>query len=355
MSTEKNTYSIAALAAELQVPRTTVNDWLSRYADFMDSELSGRRRLYTARTLSVLREIAALRDQGSSGAEIEDLLARRHGVRPDVAAAEAAPERPAPEAPTEAPTAAPTAAASEKTAPEGGETGENSFPVALRRFDENFQAFGRWMQEQQALQEAQKRRQRLTAALVLVLLAVLLAAVGAGAWALDRSETRRRAEQEMLAAALQRQRELGDHLGAKIAQLEASAEQERRAAAQAAAEAARRAAAEKAELLANHRRAMTEMRAAWTAERAKQEQYWAELQDRQSTANRELVARWEQSLREMERARTEEKRLQEELEAARRALRDAEAKLRAGENIPPAPPEVPAAMPAETPAKEPAR
>ena len=30
----QETYSVAALAAAVGVPRTTINDWLSRYADY---------------------------------------------------------------------------------------------------------------------------------------------------------------------------------------------------------------------------------------------------------------------------------------------------------------------------------
>lgn len=325
---EKNSYSVAALAAELGVPRTTVNDWLSRYADFMDSELSGRRRLYTGRTLAVLREIAALRDQGGSGTEIAEMLARRHGVRPDVAAAEAAPK----------PAGATSAPETEEDAPPDAET---SFPVALRRFDENFEAFGKWMLEQRTLQEAQKRRQRLTLTLVLTLLVILLAAVAAGVWAVRYGEMRRRVEQEALYDALRRQRESAALMQEKIASLETGVLEERRAAA----EAARKAAAEKEELLAGQRQAMTAMREAWTAERAAQEARWTELQAKHSADQQALAARWEKfrqeseeaRTREMERARNEEKRLQDELDAARRALREAEEKLRAHENAPAAP------------------
>lgn len=322
-STEKNTYSIAALAAELQVPRTTVNDWLSRYADFMDSELSGRRRLYTGRTLAVLREIAALRDRGGSGAEIAEMLAGRHGVRPDVAAGPA-PERSgatsAPENPEEAP-------------PRETDT---SFPVALRRMDENFEAFGKWMLEQRTLQEAQKRRQRWTLVLVLALLAFVLAAAGAGAWLGYRYETRRRAEQEALNAALHHQRELAARLESKVSGLEAGA-----------AEAARRAAAEKAELLERHQKSLTAMDSAWKAERAARDQRWSEELAKRSAEQRELVERLERSLREngelltreTERSRAEEQRLRSELEAARRALREAEEKLRSHEPASAAPAE----------------
>ena len=61
------TYSVAALAAALNVPRTTVNDWLAKYENFIDATAVGKRKVYSARTLTVLQEVAKLRDMGKTG------------------------------------------------------------------------------------------------------------------------------------------------------------------------------------------------------------------------------------------------------------------------------------------------
>jgi len=81
----QNTYTVAALASEVGVPRTTINDWLSRYENFIDTIAVGKRKVYSEATLEVLKTIANLRDSGKSSAEIEQILAQNHGVRPEVA------------------------------------------------------------------------------------------------------------------------------------------------------------------------------------------------------------------------------------------------------------------------------
>lgn len=81
----QNTYTVAALASEVGVPRTTINDWLSRYENFIDTIAIGKRKVYSEATLEVLKTIASLRDSGKSSAEIEQILAQNHGVRPEVA------------------------------------------------------------------------------------------------------------------------------------------------------------------------------------------------------------------------------------------------------------------------------
>ena len=85
MTEEKKTYLTSDLAQELGVPRTTVNDWLNRYGAYLEFEYRGKRKAYSSGALSVLREVAALRDAGKSAFEVEAELARRHGLRPEVA------------------------------------------------------------------------------------------------------------------------------------------------------------------------------------------------------------------------------------------------------------------------------
>ena len=79
-----NTYSVAALAAALNVPRTTVNDWMAKYENFIDASAVGKRKVYSEQTLAVLQEVARLRDQGKTGAEIELALEQSHGVTPEI-------------------------------------------------------------------------------------------------------------------------------------------------------------------------------------------------------------------------------------------------------------------------------
>ena len=54
---EEKTYLASDLVNELGVARSTINDWLTRYADYLESEARGKRRVYTARSLEVLRHI----------------------------------------------------------------------------------------------------------------------------------------------------------------------------------------------------------------------------------------------------------------------------------------------------------
>ncbi len=77
-------YTIAELADKSGVPRTTINDWLSRYAQYIDFKMQGRRRLYTDKSVEVLVEIAKLRSEGKSSFEIDEELAKKHPVHGEV-------------------------------------------------------------------------------------------------------------------------------------------------------------------------------------------------------------------------------------------------------------------------------
>ena len=82
---EEKTYTVIELAETLSVARTTVNDWLARYTQYIDFKMVGRRRVYTDAALAVLREISELRNKGLSGNDIETELAKTHPVRPEPA------------------------------------------------------------------------------------------------------------------------------------------------------------------------------------------------------------------------------------------------------------------------------
>ena len=54
-------YTVMELAERVGVPRTTINDWLSRYAPYIDFTMQGKRRIYSENTLSVLLRKAMFR------------------------------------------------------------------------------------------------------------------------------------------------------------------------------------------------------------------------------------------------------------------------------------------------------
>ncbi|MBP5585936.1 MAG: MerR family transcriptional regulator [Lentisphaeria bacterium] len=80
----QNLYSISDLADQVGVPRTTITDWLGKYARFVEIQTQGRRRFYTERTLSVLCKIAELRTAGRSTGDIDGELERIFPVHPTV-------------------------------------------------------------------------------------------------------------------------------------------------------------------------------------------------------------------------------------------------------------------------------
>jgi len=73
-------FSASDLAEIVKVPRTTINDWISRYSQYIDFKLQGKRKTYTQASVNVLKEIAGLRDKGLSSFDIENELAKRHPV-----------------------------------------------------------------------------------------------------------------------------------------------------------------------------------------------------------------------------------------------------------------------------------
>ena len=78
--TGKN-YTVMELAEQIGVPRTTINDWLGRYSQYIDTVAQGKRKVYPESALNVLREVAALRTAGKAFAEIESELSAKHPIR----------------------------------------------------------------------------------------------------------------------------------------------------------------------------------------------------------------------------------------------------------------------------------
>ena len=123
------TYSAAALAAQLNVPRTTINDWLSRYEDFIDVEMLGKRKVYSQRSLEVLQAVQRLRDEGKNGTEISVFLSQNYGINPEVTVE---PAKPA--AADEEKTAAPSLAVPENL-PQTDETSAEPQLPAIQQFE----------------------------------------------------------------------------------------------------------------------------------------------------------------------------------------------------------------------------
>ena len=101
-------YTVMELAEQIGVPRTTINDWLSRYSMYIDTVPQGKRKVYPETALAVLREVAALRSAGKAFAEIETELAAKHPIQavPLPPQEEAAPEVKKEEKPSEGSTSA---------------------------------------------------------------------------------------------------------------------------------------------------------------------------------------------------------------------------------------------------------
>lgn len=79
------TYIIADFVKILDVPRTTLKDWMTRYEEYIEFEIRGRRKIYFESSLTVLKEIAKMRKDGSTASEILLELSYKHPVNADIA------------------------------------------------------------------------------------------------------------------------------------------------------------------------------------------------------------------------------------------------------------------------------
>ncbi len=73
-------YTVIELAEVLNVPRTTITDWLVRYSSYIEYKTQGKRKVYTDASVNVLKEISELRNKELSSFDIEEELAKRHPV-----------------------------------------------------------------------------------------------------------------------------------------------------------------------------------------------------------------------------------------------------------------------------------
>lgn len=81
----RNTYSISELAVQLNLPRTTINDWLKNFAPYLEFEMKGKRKEYNHNALNVLKNICKWKNEGKSASAIQKLLEENYGLTGEVA------------------------------------------------------------------------------------------------------------------------------------------------------------------------------------------------------------------------------------------------------------------------------
>lgn len=221
MTTENRRFLASDLSQELELPRSTINDWLTRYAEYLESENRGKRRFYSEKALNILREIAELRNAGKSSFEIEQQLAARYGIRPEVAH----PEEPE-TAVAEAPTAPRDPEENSASAPGEGET----LPMLRPAFDEMSSQFTREFTALAAkFEELERERRRMFRRMWFAGLAIMAAALllllllGAALWTLHGKFERSKAESTAAMATLTRD---GEKLSGQLESIRAEQRRE---------------------------------------------------------------------------------------------------------------------------------
>ena len=221
MTTENRRFLASDLSQELELPRSTINDWLTRYAEYLESENRGKRRFYSEKSLNILREIAELRNAGKSSFEIEQQLAARYGIRPEVAH----PEEPE-TAVAEAPTAPRDPEENTASAPGEGET----LPMLRPAFEEMSSQFTREFTALAAkFEELERERRRMFRRMWFAGLAIMAAALllllllGAALWTLHGKFERSKAESTAAMATLTRD---GEKLSGQLESIRAEQRRE---------------------------------------------------------------------------------------------------------------------------------
>lgn len=82
----KKTYSISELAVQLQLPRTTINDWLKSFSPYLEFEMRGKRKEFNRNALEVLKNISVWKNEGKSASVIQKLLEEKYGILGEVTA-----------------------------------------------------------------------------------------------------------------------------------------------------------------------------------------------------------------------------------------------------------------------------
>ena len=160
--TNQEGYLASDLAAELKVPRTTLNDWLTRYAAHLEFELRGKRKIYSPRSLDVLKAVSALRDSGLGAFEIENELTAKFGIQPEVAE---------PPAPAEMPSAAETSASADTAVIPAA---QSALPALPTQAD--------WEKLSAMIEELHERRKSAVRRFSWIMAGILLVVILAAAW-----------------------------------------------------------------------------------------------------------------------------------------------------------------------------
>lgn len=84
----RKTYSISELATQLQLPRTTINDWLKNFAPYLEYEMKGKRKEYNQNALNVLKNISKWKNDGKSASAIQKLLEENYGILGEIDSSE---------------------------------------------------------------------------------------------------------------------------------------------------------------------------------------------------------------------------------------------------------------------------
>lgn len=124
-------YTVIELAEVLNVPRTTITDWLVRYSSYIEFKNQGKRKVYTDASVNVLKEISELRNKGLSSFDIEEELAKRHPVHGVVSDHMQAEEEELPPEESDS-----TGLVLRKSVTEMGETIKNTLMEMSRRIEE---------------------------------------------------------------------------------------------------------------------------------------------------------------------------------------------------------------------------
>jgi len=181
MTGQGGKYTVIELSESLGVARTTINDWLTRYSQYIDFAMQGRRKIYTDASIAVLKEISDLRNSGLSSFDIEAELAKRHPVRGEPQIAEEPPkEQPAQEmGQRPPPSASPSLGAAEPKAQAGSEEfalmAKRQTDEIGRMIGESFQNMAKRMEEiEKNNREANARASRwYVVSLILVILIII--------------------------------------------------------------------------------------------------------------------------------------------------------------------------------------
>ncbi|MBO4630402.1 MAG: MerR family transcriptional regulator [Lentisphaeria bacterium] len=148
-------YTVMELAEQINVPRTTINDWLNRYSQYIDSVVQGKRKVYPDSALVILKEIAALRNEGKAFADIETELSAKHPIR-------AVPVQPQEEIKKEDFSGIPSGEAVPESSPQPGSeayavTARQQSDEIGRLIGESFRSMEKRIQELENLSSAQRR------------------------------------------------------------------------------------------------------------------------------------------------------------------------------------------------------